>query len=213
MTEKKKLKLVTDEQAEIDARKREARVFELRIQGFTFEQIASEVGYQGASGAWQAYKRVKETLIFESIEEAQQLELMRLDEMMFALWGRAIGGDLPAASCVLKIMDRRAKLLGLDKPEKIEVNKWDFDGADLDAEVQKLVIMMNEREEEFMERREAEVRAEMRAQFEIEKKLEEQLRSKKSQEDTKAKLLEFLGTHADEEKNEWKPSGDREKKY
>jgi hypothetical protein len=169
MTEKKKLKLVTDEQAEIDARKREARVFELRIQGFTFEQIASEVGYQGASGAWQAYKRVKESHIFESVDEARQLELMRLDEMMSAIWDRAIGGDLPAASCVLKIMDRRAKLLGLDKPEKIEVNKWDFDGTDLDAEVQRLVIMMNEREEEFMERRESEVRAEMRAQFQTEK--------------------------------------------
>lgn len=202
MTEKKRLKVVIDEQAEIDARKREARVFELRVQGFTFEQIALEVGYQGASGAWQAYKRVKETLIFESVEEARQLELMRLDEMMFALWGRAIGGDLPAASCVLKIMDRRAKLLGLDKPEKVDVNQWEFDGTDLDAEVQKLVIMMNEREEEFMERREAEVRAEMRAQFEIEKKLEKQLQSKKTQEDTKAKLLEFLGSGSDEEKKD-----------
>jgi len=200
MTEKKNLKLVTDEQTEIDSRLREAKVFELRIQGFTFEHIASEVGYQGASGAWQAYQRAKESMIFESVEEARQLELLRLDEMMFALWDRAIGGDLPAASCVLKIMDRRAKLLGLDKPEKIEVNKWDFDGADLDAEVQKLVTMMNEREEEFMERREAEVRAEMRAQFEVEKKLEKELQSKKLQSDSKAKLLEFLGTHANEEK-------------
>jgi hypothetical protein len=204
MTEKKKLKLVTDEQAELDARLRESKVFELRIQGFTFEQIAVEVGYQGASGAWQAYKRAKESFIFESVEEVRQLELMRLDEMMFALWDRAISGDLPAASCVLKIMDRRAKLLGLDKPEKVEVNKWDFDGADLDAEVQKLVTMMTEREDEFMQRREAEVRSEMRAQFEAEKKLEKQLQSKKSQEDSKAKLLDFLGSGADEEKNDWK---------
>jgi hypothetical protein len=195
MIEKKNLKLVTDEQAEIDARLREAKVFQLRIQGFTFEQIASEVGYQGASGAWQAYKRAKDSMIFESVDEARQLELMRLDEMMFALWDRAIGGDLPAASCVLKIMDRRAKLLGLDKPEKVEVNKWDFDGADLDAEVQKLVTMMNEREEEFMERREAEVRAEMRAQFEVEKRLEKESQSKKSQSDSKAKLIEMLGLH------------------
>ncbi len=201
MTEKKKLKLVTDEQAELDARLRESKVFELRIQGFTFEQIAVEVGYQGASGAWQAYKRAKESFIFESVEEVRQLELMRLDEMMFALWDRAIGGDLPAASCVLKIMDRRAKLLGLDKPEKIEVNKWDFDGADLDAEVQKLVTMMNEREEEFMTRRESEVRAEMRAQFEIEKKLERQLQSKKSQEDSKARIMEMLNSDFDKEKN------------
>jgi hypothetical protein len=210
MTEKKRLKLVTDEQAELDARLRESKVFELRIQGFTFEQIAVAVGYQGASGAWQAYKRAKESFIFESVEEVRQLELMRLDEMMFALWDRAISGDLPAVSCVLKIMDRRAKLLGLDKPEKIEVNKWDFDGADLDAEVQKLVTMMTEREDEFMERREAEVRAEMRAQFEIEKKLEKQLESKKSQEDAKAKLIEMLDRHANEEKSDWKLDGTQE---
>lgn len=211
MTEKKKLSLVTVEQMEIDARKREAKVFEMRIQGFTFEQIASEVGYQGASGAWQAYKRVKETHIFESVEEARQLELMRLDELMYALWERALEGDLSAVACLLKIMDRRAKLLGLDKPEKVEVNKWEFDGADLDAEVQKLILMMNEREEEFMERREAEVRTEMRAQFEIERKLEKELNAKKSQEDSRAKLIEMLDRHASEEKSEWKLSVDQEK--
>lgn len=211
MTEKKNLKLVTDEQAEIEARKRDARVFEMRIQGFTFEQIASEVGYQGASGAWQAYRRVKETHIFESVEEARQLELMRLDELMYALWDRALGGDLSAVTGILKIMDRRAKLIGLDKPEKIDVNKWDFDGADLDAEVQKLVIMMNEREEEFMKRREVEVRAEMRAQFEVEKKLEKELNAKKSQEDSRAKLIEMLDRHDSQEKNEWKLGVDQEK--
>ena len=173
MNEKKRLKVVTDEQADIETRKREARVFELRIQGFTFEQIATEVGYQGASGAWQAYKRVKESHIFESVDEARQLELMRLDEMMLALWDRAIGGDLPAASCVLKIMDRRAKLLGLDKPEKIEVNKWDISGQDIDAEVQRIVTIMNEREDQFMERREREVREEMQAEFEKERNRQE----------------------------------------
>jgi hypothetical protein len=97
-------------------------------------------------------------------------------------------------------MDRRAKLLGLDKPEKIEVNKWDFDGADLDSEVQKLVTMMTEREDEFMERREAEVRAEMRAQFEIEKKLEKELQSKKSQTDARTKLIEMLDASSPQEK-------------
>jgi hypothetical protein len=192
MTEKNNLKLVTDEQAEFEARKRDARVFELRIQGFTFEQIASEVGYQGASGAWQAYQRVKESHIFESVEEARQLELMRLDEMQFAIWDRAINGELSALSCVLKIMDRRAKLLGLDKPEKVDVNKWDFNSGDLDAEVQKIVNMMNEREDEFMARREAEVRKEMRSQFEVEKRLEKQFASKQNIESAKASLLKML---------------------
>jgi hypothetical protein len=167
--EKKRLKIVTSEEADLDLKQRDARVFELRIQGHTFDQIAGEVGYSGPSGAWQAYQRIKSETIFESIDEARQLELMRLDEMQLAVWDRAINGDLPAAHCVLKIMDRRAKLLGLDKPEKVEVNRWDFSGEDLDAEVQRIASMINEREDQFMERREAEVRKEMRSQFEIER--------------------------------------------
>jgi hypothetical protein len=206
MTEnKKRLKVVSSEESEAEMRRRDARVYELRIQGNTFEQIASEVGYSGPSGAWQAHQRIKSEWIFESIEEARQLELMRLDELQVAVWDRAINGDLPAAHCVLKIMDRRAKLLGLDKPEKVEVNKWDINAEDLDAEVERIVNIINEREDQFMARREAEVRKEMRSQFEIEKRLEKELASKQNAEDARAALMKMLDLDA-EEKNEWKPS-------
>ena len=206
MTEnKKRLKVVSSEESEAEMRRRDARVYELRIQGNTFEQIASEVGYSGPSGAWQAHQRIKSEWIFESIEEARHLELMRLDELQVAVWDRAINGDLPAAHCVLKIMDRRAKLLGLDKPEKVEVNKWDFNAEDLDAEVERIVNIINEREDQFMARREAEVRKEMRSQFEIEKRLEKELVSKQNAEDARAALMKMLDLDA-EEKNEWKPS-------
>jgi len=204
--EKKRLKIVTSEEAELDFKQRDARVFELRIQGHTFDQIAGEVGYSGPSGAWQAYQRIKSETIFESIDEARQLELMRLDEMQLAVWDRAINGDLPAAHCVLKIMDRRAKLLGLDKPEKVEVNRWDFSGEDLDAEVQRIATMLNEREDQFMERREAEVRREMRSQFELEKRLEKELASKENAENARAALMRMLRPD-EEEKTEWKSSG------
>ena len=207
MTEnKKRLKVVSSEEAEAEMRRRDARVYELRIQGNTFEQIASEVGYSGPSGAWQAHQRIKSEWIFESIDEARQLELMRLDELQVAVWDRAINGDLPAAHCVLKIMDRRAKLLGLDKPEKIEVNKWDINAEDLDAEVERIVNIINEREDQFMARREAEVRKEMRSQFEIEKRLEKELASKQNAEDARAALMKMLDLDT-EEKDEWKPSG------
>jgi hypothetical protein len=205
--EKKRLKIVTSEEADLDLKQRDARVFELRIQGHTFDQIAGEVGYSGPSGAWQAYQRIKSETIFESIDEARQLELMRLDEMQLAVWDRAINGDLPAAHCVLKIMDRRAKLLGLDKPEKVEVNRWDFSGEDLDAEVQRIASMINEREDQFMERREAEVRKEMRSQFEIERRLEKELASKENAENARAALMKMLDLDT-EEKDRWKPSED-----
>ena len=204
--QEKKLRAVTGEEAELELKRRDARVYELRIRGNTFDQIATEVGFSGPSGAWQAYQRVKESHIFESVEEARQLELMRLDEMQFAIWDRAINGELSALSCVLKIMDRRAKLLGLDKPEKVDVNKWNFTGEDLDAEVEKIMTMMNEREDEFMARREAEVRKEMRSQFEMEKRLEKQLISKENIESSKAALMKMLEVGSDRNE-EWKPSG------
>lgn len=192
MTDKNELKLVTDEQAEIDARLKEAKVFELRIQGFTFEQIAREVGFSGPSGAWQAYQRIKEQMIFEPLEELRQLELMRLDELQHALWDRALDCDLPAANCVLKIMDQRAKLMSLYKPDKIEANKWEYEATDIDAEIQRIINIMNEREDEFMARRDGEVRAEMRAQFEIERQLEKQLATQKSSDDSKKALLAII---------------------
>jgi hypothetical protein len=198
-------KVNSKENLEIQTLKRDSRVYELRIQGLTFDAIANEVGFSGPSGAWQAYQRIRHEVIFESIDDARQLELMRLDELQVAVWDRAINGELPAAHCVLKIMDRRAKLLGLDKPEKVEVNKWDFNAEDLDAEVQRIVDMINEREDQFMERREAEVRKEMRSQFEIEKRLEKELASKENAENARDALLKMLEID-DEEKDQWKPS-------
>lgn len=201
----KTLKVVSNEQDDLDRRKRDSRVYELRIQGFTFDQIAMKVGFNGPSGAWQAYERIKNEMIFESVDEARKLELMRLDELQFSLWDRAINGDLPAANCVLKIMDRRAKLLGLDKPEKVEVNKWDFTGEDIEGEVQKIVTMMNEREEQFMARREAEVRQEMRSQFEIEKRLEKELTAKENTEKAKEAVMRLLN-NGSERNEQWKSS-------
>jgi len=78
----------------------------------------------------------------------------------------------------------------------------------LDAEVQKIVTMMNEREDQFMERREAEVRKEMRSQFEIEKRLEKELAAKQNAEDARAALMKMLSPD-DEEKTEWKPSANQ----
>ena len=46
------------------------------------------------------------------------LELLRLDDMLFGLWPDARRGDNTAVVTVLKIMERRSKLLGLDMPVK-----------------------------------------------------------------------------------------------
>lgn len=181
---------------------RDYRVYALRTQGFTYDQIAKEVGFSGPSGAWKAYQRSRQSMIYESAEETRLLELMRLDSIQFAIWPQADKGHIPSITCLLRIMERRAKLLGLDKLETKNRNQWEINGAEIDAEVQRIINMMNEREDEFMSRREAEVRAEMRAQFELERRLEKELAQREGSEDTKKALLEML--KEGKEKNEWK---------
>ncbi len=175
-----------------DNNDRDLRVYELRTQGFTYDQISKELGFSGPSGAWKAYQRVRESLIFESAEEIRILELFRLDSLQYRIWQDALNGHIPSVNCILKLMERRAKLLGLDKLETGNSNQWNFHTSDIDAEVQRIITIMNEREDEFMARRESEVRAEMRAQFEVERKLEKELSQKRSSQDTKAALLALI---------------------
>jgi len=48
------------------------------------------------------------------------LEALRLDQMQAALWQRATDGEVRAIDRILRIMERRARLLGLDEPERRE---------------------------------------------------------------------------------------------
>ena len=115
---------------------REKRVVELRREGFTWEQIATQVGYASPSGASDAYYRASARIVQDDIEEIRRLENDRLDYLFHAVWEKAIGGDHKAVDTCLKVMARRAKLLGLDaRPEaKLTINN-DVDWGNLDQEV------------------------------------------------------------------------------
>ena len=56
----------------------------------------------------------------ESTEAVRQLELQRLDQMLFPIWPQVLTGDQGAISTALRIQERRASLLGLDAPKQIE---------------------------------------------------------------------------------------------
>ena len=51
------------------------------------------------------------------------LELARLDVAQRAIWKKVVKGDLAAIDRLLKIMQRRAKLIGLDAPVKLDVRQ------------------------------------------------------------------------------------------
>lgn len=98
----------------------QAKALELRRAGLGYEAIAAQIGL----GKSQAHRLVVAGLadaraqIAASADELRSEELSRLDGMLLGLWPQARKGTLPAVDRVLKIMERRARLLGLDAPER-----------------------------------------------------------------------------------------------
>jgi len=114
---KKKSKESKTSPRRLQAAKKQVKALELRVQGLSFRQIALELKYKGPSGAHGAVDTALERQIREPAEQVRQLELERLDRLQIMPWKQAtVIGDPKAIANVLKIMERRAKLLGLDAP-------------------------------------------------------------------------------------------------
>jgi hypothetical protein len=73
----------------------------------------------GYANRGTVYRIVQEALKAHqatSIDEVRELEATRLDALQAALWPDAMRGSWQAGQTVLKIMEQRAKLLGLHVP-------------------------------------------------------------------------------------------------
>ena len=66
------------------------------------------------SNAAKIVKRALGRVHQEPAFEIRKLEAERLDRLQLSFWQKAIGGDGRALDRVLRIMERRANLLGLD---------------------------------------------------------------------------------------------------
>ena len=116
---------------------RQLQAVDLRKQGMPYSQIAKDMGIapQTAHGLVTDAMKTFAANIAEETRVVLGLELERLDAMMFGLWTRAIGGDEKAVRAVIKIMERRNNLLGLDAPTKTEhVERIDWAAALADAD-------------------------------------------------------------------------------
>lgn len=89
------------------------QALELRRAGWSYDDIAEEVGYANRSVAYKAVKRSIAAITREPAAELLELELARLDDMFSGLYESARNGDNFSVDRALKIMEQRAKLLGL----------------------------------------------------------------------------------------------------
>jgi hypothetical protein len=101
---------------------RKLQALELRKAAVSYQQIADQLGYRSASGAFNAVKAALKATLREPANELRDLEVARLDAMLLVLWRRVQSGDEKAVDRVLRIMERRARLLGLDAPRRQELS-------------------------------------------------------------------------------------------
>ena len=113
----------------------------LRKAGVTYDQIAAQLGYASRSSARRAVVRLLQANTAEAVADLRTLEDGRLDDMLRAIYGAAVQGDLATIDRILRISERRAKLWGLDAPvqthvtgdQEIIVRFADSDAAQADA--------------------------------------------------------------------------------
>ncbi len=103
------------------AKLKAAKALELRMEGKTFEAIAQEAGYNSKQAAYDAVKRSIDAITREPATDLLKLDLERLDAMWGIHYLNAQVGDVQALAACMKIMERRARLLGLDAPVKQEL--------------------------------------------------------------------------------------------
>jgi hypothetical protein len=126
-------------QVKLDEIKRVEQVVALRIAGLSYTQIAKQLGYAGRQGPFEVVKRHlqehrKELAL--KVDDVRELEVQRIDTLLRAHWRAATTppetvdaqgiarvqplkvrlANLKSAEFVVKLMERRSRLLGLDAP-------------------------------------------------------------------------------------------------
>lgn len=102
---------------------RQQRAFELRKAGKSFRQIGEMLDYSHEM-VRKDIQSIIDELVSETRRDAEELiavELARLNDLMFAMWPDARRGELKSVMAVLKIIERRTKLLGLEVNRQISV--------------------------------------------------------------------------------------------
>ncbi|MEY9876628.1 hypothetical protein ABH931_006138 [Streptacidiphilus sp. MAP12-33] len=122
---------------------RDAEFLRLRKRGLAYRAIAAETGYD-VKTVHEAVKNAMAAITEEPAQEVRQLELERLDDMWMAVMqvleakhfkvsdGRLVRlGDEPleddapvlaAVDRLLRIQERRSKLLGLDSAQRVDMS-------------------------------------------------------------------------------------------
>jgi len=103
---------------------RDGEILEMRLRGYTCTEIGNVYGLT-SQGVVNVIKRRCEDYVAESAYKIAAVEDQRLEMLLKSTFTKALDGDLAALDACLKVMARRAKLLGLDAPAQTEISGRD----------------------------------------------------------------------------------------
>ena len=105
---------------DVNAAQRAVTALQHRTAGKGYQEIAVLCSYGSAGAAHKAIMRELERVTVKNVDELRATELHRLEVMHQELWlafmDRKNKGRYFAADRIIAVMERRAKLMGLDVP-------------------------------------------------------------------------------------------------
>ena len=147
----------------LEGAQRDAESARLRSRGLSLRQVAEQLGYAGPSGAYKAVQRALAAVPVEAAEEMRRMQLEQLNSLgrrafevlerehsLIAPSGRIVVHNgqpltdcrpvLKAIGSLLKVMEREAKLMGLDAPTRHPHYTLSW----LDQEIERLLNQLGE---------------------------------------------------------------------
>jgi transcriptional regulator with XRE-family HTH domain len=124
-----------------------AQAFDMRLAGHTQQAIAERLGRDRSTISRWLQVEIN-NLIIPRVEELRRVETERMDSYLRALEEGIVKGDVKAINAALRVSERRARLLGLDAPVKIEstvitLEMIDREMARLNAELADLDLIID----------------------------------------------------------------------
>jgi hypothetical protein len=101
---------------------RRVEAFAMRRAGHSFRVIAETLGVSIGQAHADVMETLRETATLEAEqrEPVRQMEIARLDAWLTRVQLRIDAGEMTAVDVALRLQKRRADLLGLDAPKRLE---------------------------------------------------------------------------------------------
>lgn len=105
----------------IERWERDYKCVQMRRAEHDWDTIVAALGYASRGHAHKQFMSFMRAYPRDDVEEMRNLELDRIEKTCRALEPKIADGDVRAAEVWNKLSERRAKLMGLDKPERREL--------------------------------------------------------------------------------------------